>query len=412
MQKNLSTENILDILKNIPIFQDLNTDDLKLIVPLLEQRVYEPGTIIIEEGAYGDSMCIIIYGAVNVTKGEDTDEKISLGTLYDGSFFGELSLIDNLPRSASITTIDQTSLFILKKENFDTLLTHEHKIASTFYHNCLKETFSRFRNAITNFTFSQHVLHEKTSILDEINKDLSLAKKVQNFFLNTEYLNHEKHDKDDIKHSYIYHPCIEIGGDFINVTKINDESIGIIIADVMGHGITAALATGVLKSAFSIASSDLGLKPHLLMDFLNNHFVLVISELYATCYYSLIDRKKKKITFAKAGHHHPLFWKHKKGEFESINCSGVGIGLMKDAKFNETEFSYDQGDKILLFTDGIIEEMNSKREMYSESRLRDIFKSLIEKKEPKILNEIFNDLKNYTGNEDFEDDITLLLVEF
>jgi serine phosphatase RsbU (regulator of sigma subunit) len=357
-------------------------------------------------------MAIIIKGTVKVTKREDTENDVFVCLLKAGSYFGEFSLIDNLPRSASITAVEDTEIFILHKEAFDVILSQELKIANSFYLNCLQETFSRFRDAISNFTFSQHVLHEKTSILNEINEDLSLAKRVQRYFLNTKFLNHESHGKDDIKHTYIYHPCIEIGGDFINITKINESSMGIIIADVMGHGITAALATGVLKSAYSIYSEQFGNDPARLMGMLNSHFLNVISELYATCYYSHIDKNRHTVTFAKAGHHHPFFWKKKTGEFVDIECSGSGLGLVHDAKFGKAEFSYDEGDKILLFTDGIIEQVNEKNEMYSESRLRNIFKDLIETEEPNILDAIFTDLKTYAGDIDFEDDITMLLLEF
>ncbi|MBN1532635.1 MAG: SpoIIE family protein phosphatase [Spirochaetes bacterium] len=401
----------VDMLETIPVFQGLTRDELGLIVPLLEQVSYTPDKRVIKEGAYGNSMYIIIRGTVKVTKSESSSEEVFLQLLYAGSYFGEFSLIDNMPRSATITTIDDTEMFILKKEAFDALLAKHIRIANIFYRNCIVETFSRIRNAISNLTFSQHILHEKTSILNEINKDLSLAKKVQNYFLNTESLNREQED-EDIRHSYIYQPCSEIGGDFINIARIDDDHVGIIIADVMGHGITAALATGVLKSAFTIAVPQLGTRPLKLLNFLNKHILRVISELYATCYYALIDTGRREITFSKAGHHHPLFWKADRGDLVEIQCIGNALGLMKMAKFGSVTMPYEAGDKLLFFTDGIIEQNNGAGEMYSEGRLRTTFIDTVLSGSSEIVDAIFDDFRSFVGDIPFDDDITMLLLEF
>ncbi len=399
------------ILETIPVFQGLTCDELNMIMPLLEKVTYPPDKRVIKEGAYGNSMYIIIKGTVKVTKSETGKDEVFLQALYEGSYFGEFSLIDNMPRSATITTIDETEMFILKKEAFDALLSRQMKIANVFYKNCIIETFSRIRNAISNLTFSQHILHEKTSILNEINKDLSLAKRVQNYFLNTESLDSEEQE-GQIRHSYIYHPCSEIGGDFINIVRIDDDHFGIIIADVMGHGITAALATGVLKSAFTIALPHMGLEPIKLLSFLNTHILKVISELYATCYYALINMRKKEMTLAKAGHHHPLFWKSGIRDLTEIETIGNALGLMKEPKFGQTTIPFDCGDKLLFFTDGVIEQTREDGEMYSEGRLRSAFKHLASAENGAIVESIFSDFKSFTGDIPYDDDVTMLLLEF
>ncbi|MCU0846721.1 MAG: SpoIIE family protein phosphatase [Spirochaetes bacterium] len=403
---------IISILKNIPILQGLMDDDYRKIIPLLEKRSSSPGELIIKEGAVGDSMYIIINGTVSVTRSGKDGDLVSIQNLYSGTFFGEMSLIDNLPRSANVTAAEPTEFFRLNKKDFDELLEKNTIIANSIYKNFLKETISRFRNSLANFTFSQHILKEKNTILDEINKDLTLAKKLQNYFINTDFLDSEKNMLGSIRHSYIYEPCIEIGGDFLNIIQLDDSSYGIIIADIMGHGITAALATGVIKSAFSIAVRDLGRKPKEIMKFLNSHFLSVMPQLYATCYYSYIDWKNRKITMAKAGHPHPHFYKKKINDFMKIDSVGTGLGLIQNAQFGEAEFELDEGDKILFFTDGIIEQKNRQNEMYAENRIKNKFHELILSDEQKILGSMHSDLKSFSDGLPFEDDITMLLLEF
>lgn len=403
---------IINILINIPIFQELKRKDLEKIVPLLKPITYPSNTRIIKEGAKGTSMYVIKKGTVKITRTGSDGEDIFIGNQYAGSYFGEFSLIDNLPRSAHVTSIEETEIFQLNKDDFDKLLSENEMIAKTFYKNCLTETFSRFRDTVSNFTFSQHNLKEKSAELDEINKDLSLAKKLQGYFINTDYLEKEQISEYDIKHSYIYHPCIAIGGDFLNVVNPDDEHISIIIADVQGHGIAAALATGALKSAFSIKIKEMNEKPIELMKFLNKHFIEVISQLFATCYYASINPKKKKIVMTKAGHHHPLFWKKSVNDFIPIQCMGTGLGIIAEPKFGQVELDYEAGDKILFFTDGIIEQMNNKKEMYSKARLENKVRELIKGEESEILNKLLLDLKEFAKGTQFDDDITLLLFEF
>ena len=407
-----SNRDITFILKNIPIFQGLGDNDYAEIIPLLKRETYRPGDKIIREGTQGDSMCVIVKGAVKVTKTDETGDDILLETLYDESFFGEFSLVDNMPRSASVTSVGETELFRLEKKDFDDLLARNQAISASFYKNCLEVTFSRFRHIIANFAFSQQDLRQKSTILEELNRDLSHARKIQNYFINRDLLDHEQSFLPGVRHSYIYKPCMEIGGDFLNVTQLGPGMASIIIADIMGHGITSALGTGVLKSAYADSVKKLSQKPAQFMQLLNAHFTSVISELYATCYYALIDMNRKEIKLAKAGHPHPLFWKESSRDFLEVDCKGTGLGLVKKPEFGEVEYPLGPGDKLLFYTDGIIEQKNLHGAMYSETRLLNRFGDLIVRNTEDIVRHLYDDLAAYAGGVAIEDDITLFLLEF
>ncbi len=405
-------KDIITILGNIPIFQGLIEADYTEITPLLKLEKYPSGDHIIKEGTHGDSMCVIIKGAVKITKTGEAGEDILLETLYAGSYFGEFSLVDNMPRSANAVSVDDTELFRLEKKDFDALLARNGAISTAFYKNCLEVTFSRFRNIIASFAFSENSLRQKSTMLEELDRDLSQARQIQSYFINRELLDHEHSFLRGVRHTYLYRPCIAIGGDFLNVSELRPGVASIIIADIMGHGITSALGTGVLKSAYSVAVKELGHRPIQLMRFLNRHFLTVISHLYATCYYALVDMRAKKIQLAKAGHPHPLFWKKRKQDFVDIRCQGTGLGLVKKARFGRVEYPLERGDKILFYTDGIIEQKNPRGQMYSEGRLRNIFRDLIMNEDGDIVNSIYKDMKSFASRKAIEDDVTLLLLEF
>jgi serine phosphatase RsbU (regulator of sigma subunit) len=400
------------VLGKVPIFKGLSKSRLEKVLPLLEEEIFPAETYIIKEGTVGDSMYIITEGSVRVLKSVNFAEEMIINHLYSDTYFGELALIDNLPRSASIVTNEKTIILRLRKKLLDHLLINDPDIARIFYKNCLMDTFSRYRKITTDFTTSKHDLQEKSLTLEEISRDLTSAKKLQDFFINSKTLNHREYPIEGLKQSFIYNPCQEIGGDFLNLVEVGHNKYGIVIADVMGHGITAALATGAFKSAFSIMIKDAAENPTLLLASLNNHFFKYISSLFASCIYCFLDMKKKEITIARAGHYFPVFYKKKKNDLLDINMHGTALGIKKHAHFEQIIYPLETGDKILLFTDGIIEQKNNEGEMYSEERLRKKFLKLAQKDGDSILKWIEKDLDQFSNLDKKDDDITLLLMEF
>lgn len=403
---------ILKILQAVPIFSGLNSSLIRKILPLLKSEEFPKNFKIIEEGSIGDSMYIILQGSVRVTKYGHNQQEIPISSMGSGSYFGELSLVDRLPRSANVTTNEDSNLLILKREAFEKLLEENKDFAINFYRNCMKETMARIRETASNLTISQNVLYQKSSRLDMIDVDLSHARVIQDYFLNTNLLADKNALIEGVKQSYIYKPYIEVGGDFINIAKLSPEKLGIVIADVMGHGISAALATGVMKSAFTLFVREHGEDPVRLMSKMNSHFYEIFTSLYATSYYALIDMANKKIRMTKAGHNHPLVWKNSIHSFVNLQSPGPGLGIIPDARYDEIAIDIEPGDKILFYTDGVIEQRNEESEMYSQAKLECIFRKLALDSEDKIVQAIIDDLKEYSGNIEFQDDISLLLFEF
>lgn len=400
------------LLQKVPLFYNFSKEDIEKLVPLLEEEHFAPEAHIIKEGTVGDSMYVLVSGSVRILKRVQGGEEIVINHLFENTYFGELALIDNLPRSASVVANTRTSILRLRKQALDHFLESNQELTTTFYRNCLKDTFSRYRTITTEFTSSQYDLKEKSSTLDEINRDLSSAKKLQDFFINKKTLDYRALKIKGLRQSFIYDPCQEIGGDFLNLVQVGQRKYGIVIADVMGHGITAALATGAFKSAFSLMVKDSAENPALLLASLNNHFFKDISSLFATCIYAYVDLDKKEMILARAGHYYPLFYRKKPNGIEEFNLIGPALGIQKHADFDQKIFRIEEGDKILFFTDGIIEQRNIKGEMYSESRLKLAFLKHSMNNHNDILRRIESDLLNFTTIYKKDDDITLLLLEF
>ena len=408
---NIKDSSKTQILKRLPIFCGLTDSDLDIIAPVMKPVSFNAGEDVIREGDTDHSMYIISSGSVEVLKTGGTGDEVSLGILPAGTFFGELSLFDDHPRSATVRAAEDTDSFNITRRDMLHCLGNHAELANILYRNTIMEIFSRFRAVTSNFTFSQHHLRTKERIINEIDRDLRAASEVQNFFVMAED-DEAVNSRAGISRHYIYLPSKAIGGDFISIMNDPAENICIMIADVEGHGISASLATGALKSAFAFLVPQYGSDAELFLFHLNNHLCRVLKTLYATCYYAYIDTSKKKITFAKAGHHHPFFFKADTGSFAELDLNGSVIGLMPDALYGSSTFDINAGDKILFYTDGIVEQRNMKSEMYSPERLGDMFRKNIDVSGDHIISTLIADLCGFTGEESFDDDITMLLYEF
>jgi len=401
----------ISVLKNLPIFKDLNDKELTIITKILKIVTFEYGEIIINQGDKGDSLFIIMDGSIEIYRTSGDGNNISLGVYTEGFYFGELSLFDDQLRSATAKALEYTMLFTITKKDFMQLIAKHNRIKNILYRNTITETFNRYREVSENFTFSQNHLRTKNEVINEINRDLQTATEIQGYFIRTEDSD-EINTRNGIKRSFLYLPTKAIGGDFISTTNDGHGNICVIIADVEGKGISASLVTGVLKSAFSFLVSDCGDKPDIFMSKLNNHLCDVLNRLYATCFYAYINITDNTISLSKAGHPNPLFWRSKEEIFEIIESKGQLLGLSKDAHYNTLTYDLNKGDKILFYTDGIQEETNNNSEMFGNDYFEEYFKNAIEKKVDSILDYLIQELNEFTQKEVYSDDITLLLYEF
>lgn len=399
------------VLKNLPIFSGLTDDELCRIAPIMKLVSFKNGEVVITEGDEGDSLFIIKSGAVEVFKSEGTGEEISLGLLPEGSYFGEFSLFDDHPRSASVKAVGDTDFFSISRNDLLGTLAENLAIASVLYRNTIMETFSRFRKVTSNFTFSQHHLKSRDETIREINRDLRVATVIQEYFIRAED-DTGMNMKNGIKRSFLYLPSKAIGGDFISIINDSRGNTCAIIADVEGHGISASLVTGVLKSAFSFLAPEYGSTPDVFMLHLNRHLCKMLNRLYATCYYAYIDIEKNTVSFSRAGHHHPLFWRGYRKEFERFEVAGPLLGLMEDAEYGTVTFQIMPGDKILFYTDGIIEARNEDETMFGIRRLKECFRSAITESIEPVTDFLIGELGNFVKKDTYEDDITLLIYEF
>ncbi len=137
----------LDKLQEVVLFRDLDLDELRMIAGACREIRLPPGKVIIEENTVGDSMWVILEGAVKVYKQDFYGGKEVITTLHEGDHFGELSLFDSAPRSAAVSTIKETLLLELRGEDLRALMDEDAELARRIYEALIGELSNRLRES-------------------------------------------------------------------------------------------------------------------------------------------------------------------------------------------------------------------------------------------------------------------------
>lgn len=250
---------------------------------------------------------------------------------------------------------------------------------------------------------------------DRIEEDLKAAEQAQRAILP----NKEKKIGQVMARS-VFLPCSYVAGDIFNYFQIDNGSVGFYAADVSGHGVRAALMAVALgyvltPSMFSSLSRDEGegWRPDRLVDELNRRFG-PISEMtgYFTIVCGVIDPQRRSLALCQAGHP-PLLRRSKSGVTEMINCNGLPVAVFPEATYEAVQLTFEPGDRLLIFSDGVSEAADTNDEAFGEERVMSIFSEGDMLSSAKILPKLIDQLEDWVGrNEPKADDISAICFEF
>ncbi len=265
-----------------------------------------------------------------------------------------------------------------------------------------------FNEIKVNLKLSEYI-HEIESQNYKLLQDQNTARRVQRAIIPPiEALSTRK--ELDIASSYI--PAEVVSGDIYDIIRVGKNGYGFLIADVAGHGVAAALIASLVKTLFNF-HSGWAVSPVEVCEYVNQEIFKITAELgyYLTAYYGIINLETGEFYFANAGHQPALLFRKNKNEIDFLNSKGSFIGIFENPKFGLGYTELNEGDKVLIFTDGVIELKNKKKEKFSIERLCDFFKKNNSLKPDIFINQLNNELDLYSnGNSD--DDRTVFMFEF
>lgn len=199
-------------------------------------------------------------------------------------------------------------------------------------------------------------------------------------------------------------PCQEVGGDWYDYIPFDDGRLGIVIADVSGKGMGAALLMSSTRSILRLIAKYKASPKEVLKDvndILINDFP---TTRFVTLIYGVLDPKKQNLIFANAGHLYPILADSSGSKFLETS-KGVPLGI-SDTSFSECEVKFAPGTRLLFYTDGITEATNKSGEEYGMERLKEYFRH-----SSSSVHNILKDIKSFTEGYSFCDDVTLVTIE-
>jgi sigma-B regulation protein RsbU (phosphoserine phosphatase) len=241
-----------------------------------------------------------------------------------------------------------------------------------------------------------------------IGKELEIAGQIQSSILPREV---PRIAGFDIAARYL--PMSAVAGDFYDFLVVDETHIGILIADVTGHGVPAALIASMLKVAF-VAQSPHADDPARVLTGLNRALCGKFEDHFVTGAYVFVDTEKSVMRYAGAGHPPLMLASRSPAGVRVIEENGVMLGLFPDAAYSATEIPLRPGDRCLLYTDGVVEAMNATREEFGKARLEQFLAKHPDLPADRFATALLDEISRWTGPSSGrrqEDDITLVVLD-
>lgn len=249
---------------------------------------------------------------------------------------------------------------------------------------------------------------QKIIIKDEkIEQEMVMAGKVQQALLPSRLPNWS------VQTSVRYWPLRQVSGDFYDLIETSDGSYVLLIADVSGHGMPAALHAILSKKAFFNAIKEESSLASVYR-VVNKEMLKIETGHYLTAFMVKFDPKNKKLIYANAGHPYGILLSKKSKKIKLLDTSGTILGIRDDADlmFKESSLDFQPGDRVLLYTDCLVEHTNSEGEQFGQKRLLETLKKYFYKDMETMIDLTMQDFHAFVEGSENKDDMTILGMEF
>jgi phosphoserine phosphatase RsbU/P len=240
----------------------------------------------------------------------------------------------------------------------------------------------------------------------EQQKELEIAKTIQLGLLPT-----ETPDIAGIDLAGICVPARQVGGDYYDFFRRSDGTLDLVIADVSGHNIGAALLMAETRTFIQAQAQTLD-STQAVMAALNEFFYadLTRAELFITMFYLRYDPHNGTLSYSSAGHNQPILYRQATNSLERLDGDGLILGIKRGVLFEQQKTSLEPGDILVLFTDGIVEAENSSGDFFGDDRICQLLENLEHESAADIIDLVLQQTRMFTQVHSFNDDVSLVVL--
>lgn len=249
------------------------------------------------------------------------------------------------------------------------------------------------------------ILYQQTLKQEKINQELKVAHEIQSNLLPKRIPQIENYTFGAISV-----PARAIGGDYYDIIQLSPKHIGIVVADVVGKGIPAALLMVMVKSIIHTKITSL-FSPSQALNILNKTLIEDMSvEKYIPMFYGIINTEENTLTYTNAGHETPIYYESQDNKFLKLDTEGFPVAMDSDSRYEEKCISMGKNDYLVLFTDGIIESINQSGKFFGTNALKKILKDNHHLSTPLLVDKIYKEVLNFSTGAPQHDDLTLVIA--
>jgi serine phosphatase RsbU (regulator of sigma subunit) len=397
-------------------FAGVDEDTLNILRQMAAMKEYPAQTVLCRQGEIEHTFYVVVNGRVSVVQRVDEGEERLLGLLGNNAIFGEMSLIDDSPRMATVTTLVPTTVLEITEKVFDQLVLNSPAVAYAVVQRILASTRQLDQRSIEELKNKNVALEQAYEALkaaqanlvekERLERELELAAAVQRNLL-----------PGDLPQFSDYHfaaylqPARQVGGDFYDVMALDEEHAGLLIADVADKGFHAALFMAVSRTLF-YQESQYSLSPAAVATAV--HFgmlgVAKSADSFVTAFYGVLHRPSGRLTYVRAGHDRPLLYQPGR-DVSMLMGNGRFLGMWLDLSLTEYTIQLDPGSRLVLYSDGVTDAVNPQGERYGVNRLQRVLQNHGYLQAAALKDFIAADVAQFCQNAPAFDDLTLLVVE-
>jgi sigma-B regulation protein RsbU (phosphoserine phosphatase) len=248
-------------------------------------------------------------------------------------------------------------------------------------------------------------LYEEEKRLQQMERELQMARDIQQSLLPK-----ENPTLPGAEIAGLSHPAREVGGDYYDFIELDQERLGVVIADVSGKGVPASLLMANIQATLRVQAATSASVKDCIAEANTALHKSTEADRYATLFYGILDIKEHSFTCTNAGHNPPILITQD-GICRRLETGGIVLGMLAQMPYQEERVQLRPGDLLLMFSDGITEAMNEGEEEFGEERLIKLLTDSHNLSPELLLERILAEVSTFTGGVPQQDDMTLVAIK-
>ncbi len=398
------------------VFHGLDDNTVDQLRGFGERKHFQAGDIIIQQGIVGETFYVLVEGRVAITQSSSTEE-ITLGVVTPGKYFGEMALLEDVPRTATCVALTEVQALEVSRIAFDEIMMTKPKLAYAVMFQVLSNMRRNESNALNQ-------LMNKAEELEKSNRKLTLA---QEELVKAERFKREIEIAGEVQRSLLPNQipqheevafaawlgATRAGGDFYDVIDLDDDHVGVLMGDVGNLGIQASVYMAMVRTLFRVECRR-SLNPLTVAQAVHNGIldVTTVSDMYVNVFYGVLHRPSGMFSYILAGQEQPFLYRPGQG-IAQLKGRGNFLGLAPSITLNEKRMKMRSGDRLILVSDGIFGAKNKKGESFTQEKLISVIKQEKDKDAPELLDSLVKTIDEWTNDDDpyANNDLAALIMQ-